>query len=439
MESNSTLPSLARSRVLRLSGLAALYFAQGVPIGLLTIAFPAWLASNGASAGAIGAMLAFVGLPWAFKLIAGPVMDRFSFPPMGRRRPWVLAAQAGLTLSLLAFLFVDNPLEQIPLLTALGFIVNCFAAVQDVATDGMAIDVLPETERGTANAMMAAGQVGGYAGFGALDGYLLQNFGLVPAVVASAIAVGLIFLFLALVREREGERLMPWTKGDPAPGAPAPASFVTNLVDLVRALLLPMSLLLITVEVLARAGYGMTVAVLPIVATQELGFSSAVYTAWFGAISAGSAFVGLFFGPVIDRFGAHRLLAIGLIGSALCYVIFGLAPMMWGYTPFVVGMLGVSQLFGQAFFVSMIALFMGVCARRISATQFAVYMSLANLARSAGALIFGFLSASIDVGSYFLVIGGFMFGAAILLQWFNPARHQRDLEALSKRTEALTE
>ena len=88
---------------------AMMYFAQGIPQGLLAIAIPAWLASQGVSAGQIGSYLAVIVLPWAFKLVTGPLMDRYEFLPMGRRRPWVLAAQLGLSLSLLALMLVERP------------------------------------------------------------------------------------------------------------------------------------------------------------------------------------------------------------------------------------------------------------------------------------------------------------------------------------------
>ena len=47
-------------------------------------------------------------------------------------------------------------------LTALCFVLNCFGAAQDVAVDGMAMDVLPEDEHGRANAFMGFGQVAGH-------------------------------------------------------------------------------------------------------------------------------------------------------------------------------------------------------------------------------------------------------------------------------------
>ena len=61
-----------------------------------------------------------------------------------------------------ALMFMPDGLSHFALLTAVVFTINLFAAVQDVAVDGMAIDVLPESERARANALMAFGQVAGF-------------------------------------------------------------------------------------------------------------------------------------------------------------------------------------------------------------------------------------------------------------------------------------
>ena len=81
---SSHLPALVDHRHLRF---AALYAAQGLPFGLFAVAIPAWLAAQGASAAEIGSYLAIATLPWSAKLLAGPLMDRFTFLPMDRRRP----------------------------------------------------------------------------------------------------------------------------------------------------------------------------------------------------------------------------------------------------------------------------------------------------------------------------------------------------------------
>jgi len=86
---------LVESSRMRYAAGSSMYFAQGIPYGLMNITVPAWLASQGVGAGQIASFLAVIILPWAFKLLSGPLMDRYQFLPMGRRRPWVLGAQPG--------------------------------------------------------------------------------------------------------------------------------------------------------------------------------------------------------------------------------------------------------------------------------------------------------------------------------------------------------
>ncbi len=94
-------PALSDSAPLRYVTFGTLYFAQGIPQGLQLYAIPAWMALNGAGAALVGSYVAICTLPWAFKLVAGPLMDRYSYLPMGRRRPWLLTAGLGLLITML--------------------------------------------------------------------------------------------------------------------------------------------------------------------------------------------------------------------------------------------------------------------------------------------------------------------------------------------------
>lgn len=77
---------------------------------------------------------------------------------MSRRRLWIIGAQAGLTSSLLALMWVESPAEQIGLLMLISILINSFTATQDVAADGMAIDVMANQK--TPNAYRLDGGMG---------------------------------------------------------------------------------------------------------------------------------------------------------------------------------------------------------------------------------------------------------------------------------------
>ncbi len=442
MQRNSPAPSfhrqhhgreslvLSERRWLRFGAFCAFYFAQGVPIGLLSVAIPAWLAQEGASVGDLARFAAIVSAPWGFKLIAGPFMDRFKFLPMGFRRPWVMGAQGGLVVSFLALAAMgDMDSQSLLPFMAMGFVINAFSATQDVAVDGMAIDILPQDERGRANAFMAAGQVAGFSAYGALCGTLLPLIGLPVTALVCAVTVAAIFVLVAIVRERPGERTLPWTPGEAgARDEVAESGIVDIFRDLLRALFLPMSLLLIAVEFLNRARDGIAVAVLPKFAVDEIGVTAAEYSQFISLLGLIAAVVGVLLGPLIDRQGAKRFLMFSLVISAACHVAAGLLTELWQDMDFIVVLYLLGAVASQLIFVAIIALFMNLCWTAVAATQFSVYMALANVSRTVGGLLFAPVADALSYSQDFLIMGALLGLAALLLVPFNQASHSLRLE-----------
>lgn len=426
---------LDQSTKLRISVFTFFYMAQGIPIALLTIALPAWLIAQDFAAAEVAALVSITGLPWGFKLLAGPFMDRFSFAPMGFRRPWAMGAQGGLVLAMASLCLVTDPAGQYWHLVCIGFIINCFAALQDVAVDGMAIDLLPSNERGRANAFMAFGQVAGYSVFGALNGWLLVAYGIPGTALVSSIAILIVFILVALVRERPGERLLPWTHGIAAPRSIKPAaSFGAILRDLMTVIFLPMSLVLTGAEFLSRMGAGITLTIFPLVAVQDLGFSSEQYAFAISTASALSAVVGILFGPLIDRYGVKYLLITGLLITILTTVMFALAEPFWREATFISGALFLSQLAAQMAFVAAIAGFMTICWTKVAATQFSIYMSLANLARSVGAGLYALIAIHLTNLEALYIVAGLNLLAVLLLLSLNLEEHKKHINRLNAPT-----
>lgn len=426
---------LSEQRWLRFSAFGAFYFAQGVPLGLLLVPIPAWLAEQQASVGEIALFTSVVSIPWAFKLVAGPFMDRFTFLPMGFRRPWVLFAQGGLTLSLVVLAMTPFEAGSIGPLLVVGLVTNAFAATQDVAVDGMAIDVLPSNERGRANAFMAFGQVAGSSSYGALCGALLPKVGLPLTAALCAGTVAAIFVFVALVRERPSERLLPWTAGEAAARAEvAAARIVDNFRDLFRVLVLPMSLLLVGVSFAYFLRGGLASPVFPAFAVRELGLSTSEYSLFVSAMSISAAVVGVALGSYIDRFGARRFLMGALVVGAASHFVAALLadrsndPIVFGCVAAVV------YIVGQVIFITVIALFMDLCWTKVAATQFAVYMALANVGIVLGGMLFVPFADQLSFGQDFLIMAGLFVVAATGLIFFKEESHARRLEALKART-----
>ena len=412
---------MSQSARTRFAVATLLYFAQGIPKGLLQIAMPAWLASQGLSAYAIASYLALVILPWVFKLLTGPLMDRYQYPAMGLRRPWILGAQLGIALSLCLLTSVDDPVNQMGLLTAIAVFVNIFAATQDVAVDGMAIDLVPETEQGRINAFMSCGKAVGWAASAALSGVMLGTVGLGTTALLGAGVSFVVFLLFLGVRERDGERFLPWTSGKSV----APIQNDRSLLSVIRSLngvLWTRSSIVIFLVLFFYgliSGYGD--ALMPIAAIQLFQFTPEQWSGLVASMGLIGAFLALGIGPLIDRFGVKSIsiLALGLVGAHA--MLLALTEFLWVNELYVQIMLSLWVLLDPAVMVCMIAIAMSICSRGISATQFAVYMSAANLGASSGSKLYGIVSEQIGfVQSYFLLAGLLVFTLCILIMFRRP-------------------
>ena len=85
--------TLAERPFIRLCTLCILSFAQGLPYGFVVTTLVTHLAARDVPATKLGLIVTLATLPWSFKWVWGPVIDRFGSTRMGRRRPWILLAQ----------------------------------------------------------------------------------------------------------------------------------------------------------------------------------------------------------------------------------------------------------------------------------------------------------------------------------------------------------
>lgn len=140
----------------RLGLLMGLYFSQGLPFGFFVQGLPVLMREEGISLKAIG-FTSLLAIPWALKFLWAPLVDRYSGGRLGARRTWIVPLQLVSALVLFALAWVE-PEDGLAWVLAGVFLINLLAATQDIATDALAVDVLPPAERGLGNGV----QVGAY-------------------------------------------------------------------------------------------------------------------------------------------------------------------------------------------------------------------------------------------------------------------------------------
>jgi PAT family beta-lactamase induction signal transducer AmpG len=125
--------------------------ASGMPLYVLLQLVPAWLRDEGVSLTEIG-LFALVGVPYTWKFLWAPLMDRWVPPFLGRRRGWMVICQVAL-LVLIGLLGSLRPAESTWMIAWLAAAVAFFSASQDVALDAYRREILPDEELGLGNAI----------------------------------------------------------------------------------------------------------------------------------------------------------------------------------------------------------------------------------------------------------------------------------------------
>jgi PAT family beta-lactamase induction signal transducer AmpG len=392
-----SMPDLLATKHGRLCAFFLLYVTEGIPLGFTAVAIATQMRRQGVGPAAIGAFVASLYLPWAFKWVAGPFVDTFSSDRFGRRRLWILLTQIGMMATLLAAMPVNFATE-LGLLTAIILLHNAFAATQDVAIDALAVSVLPEHERGIANGFMFAGASIGQAigGAGVLFLVALVPFQSTYLFVAGAILMVTLFVVLPL-KEPPGPVRAPSAHGALAAIGRDLALFAR---DAWRAFIGSRAAFVgVFVSLLPFGAYALSLALQSNLAV-ELGMDDNAVAQLNLVSTIAFAFACVAGGWLSDRFGRRRMLALFVFLTVIptLWLAWTMQQAQWIMPVDVLlpNRPQASSTLIVTFWVATIAfnvcqglyygvrsaLFMDVTTRAVAATQFTAYMAMANLAIS---------------------------------------------------------
>jgi PAT family beta-lactamase induction signal transducer AmpG len=392
-------PALSENAVLRYLSFSALYLAQGIPEGMVIFGLPAWMAMNGKSPAEIGSFTAIALIPWSFKIIAAPLMDRFTWLPMGRRRPWIIFGQLGLVASFLSMAFIPDPLNNLTLLMVAAFSVSLFSVFQDIAVDGLAIDILPVDQQARANGLMWGSKTLGVSASVAAGSYIINAYGFFYAVSALSCTVLLIMIVPVFLRERPGEKIMPWTKGETSEvsGKLQLHSWKAILKSLFQVFFLRVSLIMGIAVFSYSVGRGLLQTLLPVFTVQELGWTDVSYSQTFATVNMISGILGMFVaGALIDFFGKIRMMTIYLLCLIGVVLAMTLMKNYWQNEFVVYGFFAGFFILDTFITIAVFATAMQLCWKRISATQFTLFMAIANIGHATGAKLLGPLTENLN-------------------------------------------
>jgi len=361
-----------RSR--RLAVILALGFSSGLPLALTGSTLQAWMTVEGLDLSTIG-IFTLVGIPYTWKFLWAPAMDRFVPPFLGRRRGWLVVTQLALVAGI-ACMALLSPRTDAFLLAWLALIVAFASASQDVVVDAYRTDVIDRERRGIAGALSVVGYRVAMLASGALALVLVGGSAWLPALgwqgtyllMAALMAVGLLAAL--------------WGP-EPVMALPPPRTLREAVVEPLREFFSrPGAAWLLLLLVLYKLGDAFAGSLTTAFLLRGVEFSLPDVGYVNKAVGLAATIVGVLFGgALMVRLGLFRaLMAYGILQAAsnLAFMWLAVAGKSYPIMIFAVGFENVSGGMGTAAFV---ALLMALCDHRFTATQYALLSALAAFGR----------------------------------------------------------
>lgn len=384
-------------------------FSSGLPLYVLFQLVPAWLSEGGVSLTEIG-LFALVGIPYTWKFLWAPMMDRYVPPFLGRRRGWMIVTQIALLLSI-GLLGSLEPAKSTWIVAWLALAVAFFSASQDVVLDAYRREILADVELGIGNAI----HVQAYRISSLVPGSLsliladLLPWSTVFWITSSFMFVGV--MMCMLISESDSQ-------------LPVGTNFRQAMVSPFKEYLdrrgWRVLLLVLGFMFLYKLGDNMATA-LSMPFYLDLGFSkteiglvakhAALWPAIFGGLAGGLIMVRIGINRALWLFGVVQLVSI--LGFAL---LASTGPNLW-LLAMVIGFeyLGVGM--GTAAFTAFIA---RETSKVYAATQFALFTALAAVPRTLANASTGMIVEKIGWTDFFFVCAIVALPGMLLLIWVAP-------------------
>jgi MFS family permease len=378
--------------------LSSLYVAQGLPSGFFAHALPALLREQGVSYTMIS-LAKLLALPWFFKFLWAPHIDRIGRNRPGHYRSWILLLQS-LGMLVVAALSLLQPGEwfgaHLPWFLLVALLVNTCLATQDIAADALAIKLLPVPQRGLGNSIQVAGYKLGMLAGG--NGLLIMMAGVGLQAGFRWIAVGLLLLAIPvlLFREPPSPAKLPDSSGQSARGG-LWQEWKPLLLSPGMKLWLPV---LLTYKIADSMATGMIRPVLV-----DAGFTLD-RVGEIGMLASIAGMLAAFMGGLCERWlgGWRALLCFGFlqsVGIAAC----ALLATGWGGERVAISIAVYEQMADAMSTVALFAGMMGFCRAGHEGGDYTVQMSLFMLVSGTLGLAGGAVADWLGAPLFFLVMG----------------------------------
>ena len=385
---NQNSLNIQKVSALSLSVVVVLYLAHALPLYFYNVALPAILRHQGVDLRWIG-MLSLLYIPWAFKFFWAPLIDRFYFKKLGKRKTWLLFTQIALVLGVVALALTQFDYG-LGVFVIVGLWISTFAATQDIAIDGYTVETFSESEYRLGSMAQSIGVALGSMVGGAATLWLYELYGWQTALISLAAMTALTMLAIFQIKEKSNVEKI--SKQPPS---------------LIRAFKRPEMLWALALIVCYRIVEAPAMAMLnPMLIDQkwslsQIGVLMSVIGAGIGLLAAVSAAF------LLKKIAATQLLIWAGWARSLVYALMGVAVLLswlnqWHLLlgGFVIVILAIRYIAMTALY----AYFMQTSSKEQAGTDFTILVCFELLVYFIGGAVSGFLAKAFGYGNFYLIL-----------------------------------
>jgi PAT family beta-lactamase induction signal transducer AmpG len=392
-----------------MAGILVLGFSSGLPFYLTSRTLQAWMTVAGVDLTTIG-LFSLAALPYSLKFLWSPVVDRFSFPFLGRRKGWLFVTQCALAAAV-ALMFLARPPHALSLIAVNVLAIAFLSATQDITIDAYTTDVSDRMEVGAASATKILGYRIGMIVTGGAALILADYFSWHVVYLLTAFVMLLVGFICTRVAEPRLYEQPPASLHDAA---------VLPFVDFFHRTGRSQGGYILAFVVVYRLGdsmiNNMTTAFL-----LQTGFTQTDVGVMQGAVGLVATILGVLAGgAVISRAGVNRSLWIfGVLQGAsnLAYLVLAYAGRRYAVMAMAIVVENVCYGLATAALVGFV---MSLCSPRFSATQYALLSSLIAAGRDVIAAPSGSIAQWVGWPAFFVISVVAAVPGMMLLPFFAP-------------------
>ncbi len=385
-------------------------FSCGLPLVLTAGVLQAWMKEQGLDITILG-LVVLVQIPYNWKFLWSPFLDRYTPPLFGRRRGWLLGAQIALIGAIIC-LGLSNPIDYFWIMIFAAVCVAFFSATQDIVVDAYRREDLPDDELGLGSSLYI---------FGYRIGIMLASGG--GLIMADHMPWSMVYLIMAMC-------MLPCIlttvlTPEPVAASGTPTTLRQAVIEpLVEYFARRGALSILAFIVLYKIGDTMAAAIsTPFYldmgfSKTEIGAVVKIFGTW--AVVSGALFGGL----IMLRLGIQRSLWVFGILQALstaCFAILAKIGHSLSALSFVIGFENLSSGMGTAAFVAFMA---SITNKKFTATQYALLSSLMAFPRVLVSAPTGFMEKYMGWEVFFFVCTVAAIPGMLLLLRIAPWKNQ---------------